>query len=139
MQLVWRAAGSLYSWPQNMVDPMSKDVTLRLTCFMQAAQALLGLGKSSPLLCFVVSQRLKLCKLPSCAARLMQLAGVQSSPPARPIVPHHTVQQGTCSTQVLRYMDWQCWTDRAQTHMSALAGCALTAVGLHLCCWSCSA
>ena len=58
---------------------------------------------SSPLLCFVVSQWLKMLKLPRCAAGLMQLAGIQSSPPAGPIVPHYTVQQGTCSRQVLQY------------------------------------
>ena len=69
---------------------------------MQAPQALSGSGKRAPLLCFVVSQRHKNRKLPGCAARLMQLAGIQSSPPAGSIMPYHTVQQGTCSRQVLR-------------------------------------
>ena len=136
MQLVCRAADSSYGTPPNMVESMSKDTTLTPTNFMQAAEALLGLGKSLPLLCFVVSQRLKIRKLPSCAARLMQLAGIQSSPPARPVVPHYTVQQGTCTRQVMHY--GLALSDRQGTNSHKCSGrVALTAQGLHLCCWSC--
>ena len=99
MQLVCTAAESSHGCPK-MVDFTGKDSTLMLALSMQAAQALSGSAKSSPLLCLIVSQRHKIRKLPCCAARLMQLAGIQSSPPAGSIVPHYTVQQGTCSRQV---------------------------------------
>ena len=111
MLAAWHAAGVQGSWviirlAQTMVDSMSKDVTLTLTSSAPAAQALSGSFKISPLLCLVVSQWLKIRKLPGCAARLMQLAGVQSSPPAGPVMPHYTVQKGTCSRQVLQSV-WQ--------------------------------